>query len=110
MSLIKLEDSTQDVIVKMSKGNPGAAMALVSLISKHPMGLMLALLLDTYGIYGSDIYVLLNDICGGDIHKMAKVLQATQHGKFSSAVLKDACSRQDYSGRALVPVDQLCAA
>lgn len=66
------------------------------------------LLLDTYGIYGTDIYVLYNDICERNLSKMVAVIRATQLGLFNSNILKDACSRQDYSGRKLVPLDELC--
>nr|DAY55026.1 MAG TPA: hypothetical protein [Caudoviricetes sp.] len=39
---------------------------------------------------------------------MVAVIRATQLGLFNSNILKDACSRQDYSGRKLVPLDELC--
>lgn len=96
-----------DLLVQMSQGNPGAAMALADLAEIKPDYI---LLIDSYGIKGSDIYVLYSDICGRDVFKMIGVLKATHEGRFDLSILKDACSRQDYSGRALVPVDQLCAA
>ena len=112
---IKLEDNTRNVIMKMSNGNPGAMDAVMRLLKPNNIdpdnvlgGLGMVLLMDTYGIYGTDIYVLYNDICDRNLPKMVAVLRATQMGMFSSNILKDACSRQDYSGRAMVPVDEVC--
>lgn len=111
MSRITLTDSTQDAFVKMSNGNPGALSALFALSqvkTNSPLGgFGNILLLDTYGIYGTDIYVLFSDICDRDPIKMVNVLSATQRGKFSSRILKDACSRQDRTGKALIPNDIL---
>ena len=113
---IKLTDNTMDVVVKMCDGNPGAMDALVSLLKPEnvkidpdnimgPLGPILSL--DSFGIYGTDIYVLFSDICGRNIAKMVAVIRATQMGLFSRDILKDAAHRQDYSGRDMVPVDDL---
>lgn len=117
MSRIQLQDSTMDVVVKMSNGNPGAMNAIMEILSKGKLvdpddsmqGLGSILMLDTWGIYGTDIYVLYSDICGKDLSKMLAVIRATQLGFFNGNILIDACSRQDYSGRDLVPVDDLYA-
>lgn len=117
MSRINLADSTMDAVLKMSDGNPGAMMVIMQML--HPdsekidpdsaMGGMMKLLaLDTLGIYGTDIYVLHNDICGQDMTKTFAVLRARQLGFLNGATLKDACSRQDYSGRKMIDVDSLC--
>jgi len=63
--------------------------------------------LDSFGIYGTAIYVLWSDICGKDMPKMLAVLRSVQLGFFTREVLRDACSRQDYSGREMVPVEEL---
>jgi hypothetical protein len=111
---IKLTDSTMDVVVKMSEGNPGAMNVIMQLLQPNAIdpdnlmgGLGAILTLDSIGIYGSAIYVLNSDLCGGNLAKMLAVLRATQLGFFSREVLKDACHRQDYSGRKLVPVEKL---
>ena len=112
---IKLHDNTTDVVVKMSNGNPGAMNVIALLLKQADRideydamgGFGKILLLDSFEIYGTDIYVLYNDICGRDLVKMIAVLRATQMGMFSSSILKDACHRQDYSGRDMVPVDEL---
>lgn len=116
MSKINLTDSTTDVVVKMSDGNPGAMDVIMKLLTQANNidsndimgGLGKILLLDTYGIYGTDIYVLYNDICDRNLSKMVAVIRATQMGLFNSHILRDACSRQDSSGRKLIPVDELC--
>lgn len=115
MSKINLQDTILEVLTKMSNGNPGATVALFELVEHNEevdpddfmkqMGSVLSL--DTYGIYGTDIYILFNDICNKDVVKMIAVLRATQLGFFSAATLKDACSRQDRSGVEMVPIDTL---
>ena len=112
---IQLKDSTMDVIVKMSDGDPGAMTTLMEILKNgetiDPDGVMGGLgpilLLDTFEIYGTDIYVLWSDICGRKINKMLAVLRACQLGMFSPSILKDACSRQDYSGKEMVSVEEL---
>lgn len=116
MSKIQLSDSMFDVVVKMSEGNPGAMNAIMEMLKPENQeidpdsvmgGMMKVLALDTLGIYGSDIYVLHSDICGRDMVKMFAVLRAHQLGFLNGSVLKDACGRQDYSGREIINVDEL---
>lgn len=112
---INLTDSPKDILVKMCDGNPGALNALISILKSGEKidpdsamgGLGAILYLDSWGIYGSDIYVLNNDICKGDTAKTLAVIRATQFGYFDRAILKDACARQDRSGSTLIPVDEL---
>ncbi len=113
--IIELTDTPLSAMVKMSKGNPGAASALVAIFKAVPIvdpdaafgGLGAILLLDSYGIYGTDIYILWSDICERNTTKTIAVLRAVQLGFFSSAVLVDAAHRQDRTGKALVPVEEL---
>lgn len=115
MSRIKLTDTTTNVLINMSEGNPGALTAMMELIKDEGKtdpdsafgGFGAILSLDSFGIYGTDIYVLWSDICGRDIVKMQAVLRACQLGLFPTSTLTDACSRQDYSGRDMIPVDEL---
>lgn len=95
----------------MSEGNPGALVVIMQMLKKTSeavhRNLEAVLLLDALGIYGSDIYVLYNDICDRDLAKTLAVIQSTQLGLFNKDTLKDACSRQDYSGKKLIPVEEL---
>lgn len=110
---IKGSDSGFDAIVKLSEGNPGAVGALMEILNSTVDkdsamgGLGSILLLDSYGIYGTDIYVLFSDICNKEVAKTIAVLRACQLGMFDVKILKDACSRQDYSGREMIPVEEL---
>lgn len=93
---IKLTDTLMDVMMNMSDGNPGAISALADLSHRseeidpdsalRAIGGILAL--DTYGIYGTEIYILWNDQCGKDTRKLLILLRATQMGKFSVSRLK----------------------
>lgn len=115
MSRIQLQDNLISAITKMAEGNMGAMTAMMEIIKIAPEvdpnafmgGLGSILLMDTFEIYGTDIYVLWSDICERNTVKMLAVLRATQLGLFSSKTLKDASNRQDYSGKNLVPVDEL---
>lgn len=117
MSRLELTDTLQDAAIKMSGGNPGAINAITAMLVRgkdiDPQafggGLSAVMLLDTYEIYGTDIYVLYSDICGRDVARTLAVIRAAQLGMLSSNVLKDACSRQDRSGRDLIDVDDLYA-
>lgn len=113
---IQLTDSVGDAFVKLAEGNPGALTAMMQMFKAIPTvdpdnifgGLGVLMSLDTFGIYGTDIYVLFSDICDRDAAKTIAVLRATQLGLFNNVKLADACHRQDHSGREMVPVDELC--
>ncbi len=111
---IKLEDTTKEMCAKMSDGNPGAMGVIMQILTSNSIdpdnimgGIGVVLHLDSMGIYGTDIYVLHNDICRSEMPKTLAVIRAVQLGMFSRSILKDACSRQDRSGRNLVPVQEL---
>ena len=113
-TIIEGTDSVSSILSKMSKGNLGATKVLNDII-KNPNidpdnvmgGLGAILSLDTHGIYGTDIYVLYNDICDRKLPKMLAVVRACQLGFLRTSVLKDACGRQDRSGKHLIPVEEL---
>lgn len=96
MSRIKLEDSIMDALVKMSDGNPGALTAMQNMLMQgeniDPQGALggtgAILDLDTWEIYGSDIYILWNDKCNRDVRRMLMIIRATQLGNFSHEKLK----------------------
>lgn len=83
-------------IIAMSKGNFGAMRFLTELgcsdISERTFNR-----LNKSGIVGTDLYVLCSDICEGDLKKMVKLID-----NCPIDLLKDACSRQDYSGKEMV--------
>lgn len=114
---IEGNDTLMSAITKMADGNPGSAMAMSVMSTKVAIidpddffgSFGPILQLDSFGIYGTDIYILYNDICGRDASKTIAMLRACQLGLFDSALLKAACSRQDGSGIKLVPVEDLCS-
>ena len=68
------KDTMQDLLVKMCDGNPGALTAMCCMGPKNPTdALPFWLMLDVFGIYGTDIYVLFSDICDRDVNKMKAV-------------------------------------
>ena len=115
MSRIQLKDNVISSVAKMSGGNPGAMQAMMEMIEGGEkidpdsfMGGFGAILsLDTHEIYGTDIYVLHSDICERELSKTLAVLRSVQLGFLSGTLLKNACSRQDYSGKKMIDVEGL---
>lgn len=110
---IRLDMTLPEAIMAMSDGNPGALSVMIGIIKEeHKMvGLspfVAILLLDTYGIYGSSIWILYKDICGSDLSKFVGVLRATQMGFLSAVQLRnlttDMAIHEDK-----IDVDSLCA-
>ena len=88
-------------ILQLSAGNPGAMDFLLKLtlgdIADNIAGLTILPKIEKCNIKGTDIYVLYSDLCNKDIQLVAKLCK-----NCPDDVLKDACSRQDYSGRELI--------
>ena len=95
MSKINLNDSVLTILEKMSEGNPGAATVLVRIVKEGAeidpqsfAGELTGILsLDTYGIYGSKIWMLYKDVCGHSLVDMLALLRACQLGKLPVATL-----------------------
>lgn len=96
---------TQETILRLAQGNPGAASFLIDLEHNHEKtGLgstkafvILSKINHCPSIRGSAIYVLWNDLCERDYEKCYKLCR-----NCPDEVLTDACLRQDYSGKELV--------
>lgn len=92
---IELTDSGMDIIVKMAEGNPGAVRVLCEMLKDGGAidpdnsfgGLGALLSLDTFGIYGSRIWVLYKDICGEDLTSTLGIMRAVQLGFLSETTL-----------------------
>lgn len=91
----------QKEIFEISNGNPGAMMVLMSMlngsIEECVAGITIIPIIKEYGIKGTNLYVLWGDLCNKDLSKVAQLCKDCPKD-----ILIDACSRQDYSGRALV--------
>ncbi len=95
MGLITLDDTYQDVMVKMCAGNIGALSVLNELMKKGadidpdaalgPLAAILAM--DDMNIRGPLIWQLYKDVCKQDLPLMAAVLRARQLGFVSEAAL-----------------------
>jgi hypothetical protein len=107
--------STQTAFMTMADGNPGAIMTILDMFKAadavdpdNPMGGLGVLLnLDSCGIYGTDINTLYSDICAKIPGRAIMLVRAVQMGILPKALLQDACSRQDYSGAALLDMDNI---
>ena len=92
---IQLTDTFQDIIVKLSDGNPGAIHVCMELAKTSsavdpdsalgPLGPLLSL--DTHGIYGSRIWMLYKDVCGERVIETQAALRAVQLGLVSEGAL-----------------------
>lgn len=109
--LTNLEHSLFDMLAVMAENNPGAITAMASMVKiqqqTDPQSALkefgIPMVLDTYGIYGSNIWQLYKDVCSEDAHKMLMLLRATQMGIFSSTKLVQLST--EVEARALFSVD-----
>ena len=100
MSRLELTDTVTDILVKMSDGNPGAINVMMQMLQEaeniDPQAILggvgAVMSLDTHEIYGSNIWILYKDVCGGDLRKMIMLMRATQLGKFPQTRLQSLAS------------------
>lgn len=91
-TIIKAENTVQSAIVKMSEGNPGAMVALMSLM-KHPElvkpaePFMEILGLDSLYLYGNELYDFLIYCCENSIKNFRLVSLNHSHGNISSETI-----------------------
>jgi hypothetical protein len=98
MEKITGNDTGMDMIVKMSEGNPGAINVRMQLITKTPTidpqscisGLGPILMLDSYNIYGSRIWMLYKDVCNENIATTIAIIRAAQLGIITKSTLNTA--------------------
>lgn len=88
---ITMNDSTLEVITKLSQGNPGAVTVLCQWLENgakidpdacHPLIQMCSL--DDMDIVGPKIWMLYKDVCNHDLRVMLGVLRAHQLGFLST--------------------------
>lgn len=85
---IELTDSAQDIVVKMSNGNPGAVTVCMRCLKEagdidptHFAGSFGPLLImGSLGLYGSGIWMLYKDVCNHSLPHMIALLRAWQTG------------------------------
>jgi hypothetical protein len=95
---IELTDSIQDVLFKMSEGNPGALTVCLGILEHGEKidpdnamgGLGIILSLDTLGLYGSKIWMLFRDVCESDLAQMLAMLRGWQLGMLSETQVRHA--------------------
>jgi hypothetical protein len=95
-------DNVNDVLFRMSEGNPGAINVLMDGFKESesidpdnwagPWGL--AINLDWLGIYGSRIWILYKDVCGENIARTIAMLRSVQMGVISKEDLESAMERK----------------
>lgn len=80
-------DNAESALAKICEGNPGAINACCCIIKEsakvYPYvdGWEYIILLDKLEIYGSDIYVLWNDICQRGTRKMIAALRIAKNNR-----------------------------
>jgi len=96
-SVITLEDTTMDMIKKMSMGNPGAITVICQILKDGALidpddafgGLGTILHMDTWGIRGPKIWMLYKDVCGQDLVKTIGMTRAVQLGFLPGEILEN---------------------
>ena len=93
---INLDDTPQDMVIKLSGGNPGALTVCLDIVQRGGSidpdgfdgGIGSLLLFDSMSLYGSRIWMLYKDVCGEDLVKTVAMLRAWQLGFVSEDKLK----------------------
>jgi hypothetical protein len=104
MSIIELTDTVNDILKKVSKGNPGALNVCCSMIKKGDErendssmgGVAYLLLLDEFEIYGPEIWMLFKDVCDRDLLLTMGMLRACQLGTVTRERLHHAIQNSGY--------------
>ncbi len=65
---LKLTDTVEDMLEKMSEGSPSVTAILKAFIKRF--GPMLVMTMDDLGLYGPDIWVAYSDVCGMDLAEL----------------------------------------
>ncbi len=90
-TVIQLTDTLMDIMLKMSKGNPGAINVLMELYTTGGKidpdsaleGLGSIFALDSHGIYADRIWMLYKDVCKCSIPHVIAVFRAYQMGQLA---------------------------
>ena len=98
MTKIQFTDTPQDVVMKLSEGNPGALSVCMQVLLEGTEidpdgfggGLGALLGLDTLGIYEPRIWMLYKDVCRQDLPTMLAMLRGWQLGIINADVLNHA--------------------
>lgn len=98
---ITLNDNGITMIKKLAEGNPGAVSVMAEMFASNeridpddaPGGFGPILSLDTYGIYGSRIWMFYKDVCGQNLTAMLAVMRAVQLGYFNDSNLDAAIDK-----------------
>lgn len=97
---IQLTDTAMTAAIKLADGNPGAITAIMKMMESAPsidpdsafgpLGPLFSL--DSMGIYGSRIWVLWKDVCGGNALRVETLFRAAQLGIISDQQVSNAAS------------------
>ena len=95
---IQLDDTPMSMLIKLAEGNPGGLNVMMQILEKGqsidpdaafgPFAHILGL--DTFGIYGSRIWMLFKDVCKEQAVYALACLRAVQLGIMGSSVLDHA--------------------
>ena len=78
---IKADMETNEVLMIMSEGNPGALRVCMDLLAgKQPEGFMNLLNMDDMNIRGSHIWLAYKDVCGEDLDVFQEKLSTRDSG------------------------------
>jgi hypothetical protein len=103
MARLNIDMSAKEMIMAMCDGNPGCIRVLADLFRLTPEidrasaleGFGPITMLDEFGIYGSQVWVLYKDMCNEKYWKVIGLIRAVQCGFTSKEKLKDAIDYAD---------------
>lgn len=105
MSKLNMNMSSEDALVALSEGNPGAIQVLMGMLTKGPSidpdagdPILTVLSLDMDEIYGSRIYVLFKYVCKKDLTLVFAALRSVQLGIATAKSLQEAIGDENGQG------------
>lgn len=97
MGRLKLENTIQETLFEFSGGNPGALTFLMKLIKEREDDFVIDLMtIDDMGLYESKLYMLWNDSCNRDIHKVIKIFDLYRIGKITQNDIEERIKNVGY--------------
>ena len=100
MRKIKMSDSVQDIVLKLSVGNPGALTTCFEIIKAKNNDIVqsfpIFLTLDNMKLYGSYLYMLWNDCCGRNIEDVFDVIDGFKTGKITEKDINERIKNVGY--------------
>lgn len=102
MSVVQIQDSLQEIVIKMSEGNPGGLTVLMEILGEKGAKIdpyadpfALVLMLDTLNLRGHKLWDLHKHVSEFDMRRTLAAIRAVQLGLFEEKKLHEAVDKRE---------------